>query len=290
MPSLALQPATVPVDTPFPPPNAQALVNFISASLSLSGLDDLKGVVVSTHEPPAADRDKLWCLRDPSSQRALGLYAYNGGWLPVPAIIPSGEDEPAGAKKGELFFNTKLNALRFFNGEAWTTNVSQSGATEKRPDPASTPIGYIFFDTDINRELRMTARGWTTVEGGVGDIKMVNLARAEDALAVNPGWVVFSEMTGRFPLGAGDSEGDFGPQAEGGVALDEMKLTWSAKGRSASGGAREATATFLSSLTLNGVEALADGKKLDAPTALLTDRKINLTPPYKALVFLRKEF
>lgn len=288
MPTLALQPATVPLDAPFPPASAQALVNFVAASLGVSGLDQLRGVVISTTEPAAADRDKIWCKRDPSSQRPLGLYAYNGGWLPIPFVVPSGEREPAGPVKGELFFNTTLRALRFFDGAAWTTSLEHSGDTASRP--TDVPLGYRYYDTTIGRELRMTASGWSTVEGGVGDVKMVNMASVDDARAVNPGWVVFAEMEGRFPIGAGAV---LSPQATGGLDLAQMKLTWSAEGLSAQGGSREANTSLLASLTLNGakVSAAPTGSSgYPAPTALGSPRTTDLTPPYKALIFLRKEY
>lgn len=285
MPIIALQPATVPVDAPFPPANAQALVNFIAAYLGVSGLENLDGIVVHHVEPPAADRDKLWLKLVGEGGRALGFHAYAGEWQPVPFILPSGEEEPAGARLGELFYNTKLGALRFYNGAVWTTNLHHAGDTASRP--ASPPAGYLYFDTTINRLLRFTVHGWSTFDGGIGDIKMVDFANVEDALAKNPGWTVFASMAGRFPLGPTD---DIVPQAEGGVTIDEMKLDWSAQARSAQGGAREANTSFVAALTLNGVEARADGTAYPALTRLGGDKTVNLKPPYKALIFLRKDF
>lgn len=285
MPTLVFQPATVPVDAPFPPANAQALINFVTAYIGLSGLETLSGVLVSATEPPAADRDKVWVKRDGSSGRALGLFVYNGGWLPVPFILPSGEAEPAGGKLGELFYNTQLGTIRLFNGSAWTTNFHHTGDTAARPE--APPLGYLYFDTTINRLLRFTARGWSTYDGGLGDIKMVDLANVDDALAKNPGWVVFLPMAGRFPIGPSD---DLAPQAEGGATLAELKLDVDAKRLSAQGGVREANATFISELTLNGVVKNAFGTAAPAPAAIGSTSTLNLQPPYKALIFLRKDF
>ncbi len=285
MPALALQPATVPGDEPFPPANAQALINFVCAYLGISGLENLTGVVVSSAEPAAADRDKLWAKLDASNGRVLSLYAYNGGWLPLPVIIPNGETPPAGGKLGEVFFNTTIKALLVFDGTSWTTNTAPASTSTNRP--TDVPSGYVYFDTTIGRMLRLTESGWTTYDGGVGDVKMVDFATVEEALAQNPGWAEFTPLSGRFPIGYSE---DLPPQSEGGVTLEELALTWSAQGRSASGGGREASASFLASLTLNGTEARADGTSMAALTKLGADKTVNLKPPYKALIFLRKEF
>ena len=286
MPSIALQPTTVAVDAPFPPANAQALVNFVSANLRLSGLENLTGVVISAETPVAADRDKVWAKRDAQSNRVLGFYAYSGGWLPMPAIVPSGTEEPGGAKIGELFFNLTLGALRVYDGTAWTSNFTPAGTTAARP--TAVPIGYLYLDNTLGRIIRYAgSAGWTTNDGGIGDVKMVDFATEALALEKNPGWSIFSNMAGRFPLGA---TAEIVPQEEGGIALEEMQVEWSAQGRSASGGTREATASFIGELTLNGVSARADGTKYDALTAIGAAKTLKLTPPYKALIFLRKDF
>ena len=286
MPNIAIQPGTAPVDAPFPPTSAQALLNFVAAYLGVQGLETLTGVIISATEPAAADRDKVWVKNDAVSDRALGFYVYAGGWQQVPFIIPQGDTEPAGAKKGELFYNTKLNALRMFDGTSWTTNLWPSGTTASRPSDVGS--GYLYFDTDIGKLLRKTAQGWSTFEGGVGDIKMVDFADEAAATEANPGWSVFEPLRGRFPIGAnGDN---LVPQQEGGTTLDEMQLTWSAKRRSASGGTREASATFIAELTLNGVAKTADGTKADGLSDIGSESTINLKPPFKALIFLRKDF
>ena len=286
MPNIALQPTTVAVDAPFPPANAQALVNFVSANLRLSGLENLTGVVISATTPGAADRNKVWAKRDAHSNRVLGFYAYSGGWLPIPAIVPSGTEEPGGAKIGELFFNLTLGALRVYDGTAWTSNFTPAGTTAARP--TAVPLGYLYLDTTIGRIIRYAgSAGWTTNDGGIGDIKMVDFADSVAALDNNPGWSVFAAMAGRFPLGATET---IVPQEDGGVDLEEMKVEWSAQGRSASGGSREATASFIGELTLNGVSARADGSAYPALTALGAAKTVKLTPPYRAVIFLRKDF
>lgn len=283
MPALSLSPCSAPGDAVFPPPNAQALLNFVAAYLDVSGLEDITGVLISETEPTAADRDKAWLKRDAGSQRVIGLYVWSSEWVPVPFIIPSGSQEPAAPKRGEIFLNTETNALRFYDGVKWTTNLWPSGATADRPENPA--VGDLYFDESIGRLLRRVAAGWTTVDGALGEVRMFD-GSEEEATTRNPGWTVFAELAGRFPLGASE---DYAAQTNGGVLLDEMELEWAAKRRSASGGSREATATFLAELTLNGIAKTADGTKSDDITAIGSAATINLKPPYRALIFIRKE-
>jgi hypothetical protein len=284
MPSIVIQPTTVPFDAPFPPPNAQALANFVAASVRISGLETLTGIIVSTSEPTAVDRDKAWLKQDNVSLRVLGLYSYVGGeWTAMPVALPHGESGPAGAKAGELFWNTAKKAVEIYDGVGWTTYLGHAGTTDKRPEGVRP--NYRFFDTTIGRELRWTGSAWTTTDGALGDVKMVDYADTETALEHNPGWEVFAAMAGRFPIAPND---DISAQSEGGQKIEELKVTWSAKGRSAEGGAREAGASFLASITINGNEARADGTKMAGLTDIGSERNLNLQPPYKALIFLKK--
>jgi hypothetical protein len=285
MPILALHPATPPVDTAFPPPSAQALLNFVAAYTQVTGLESITGVVVGSSTPSAADRDKVWLKLDPASSRALGLQVFNGEWTPIPVIVPAGEAAPASARAGELFYNVTLKALQVYTGSEWTTNLQPTGDRASRP--SNVPVNYLYLDTEIGRLLRSTPSGWTTLDGGVGDIKMVDFSDPETALRYNPGWSVFAALNGRFPLGFSDT---YTAQSEGGTTLDQMQLRWAAQGRSASGGSREATASFIAALKINDVEKRADGTKYDSLTSLGSDQTINLTPPYRAMIFLRKDY
>lgn len=285
MPNIVVQPATVPLDTAFPPENAQALLNFIAGYLQFSGLETLKGIIVATTEPAADDRDKAWIKQDAVSLRTLGIFTFVGGeWAAVPVTLPTGEEEPVGAKKGEMFFNTKLNAVRIHDGTGWTTNFwHQCSSTDR---PASARPNYIIFDTTINRALRWTGSAWTTLDGAVGDLKMVDFADTDTALTNNPGWEVFAAMAGRFPVASSD---DLSPQSEGGAtSIDELKVKWAAKGRSAQGGSRDADASFIASISFNNVEAKADGTKMPGLTDIGTEKTLNVQPPYKAVIFLKK--
>ena len=145
-----------------------------------------------------------------------------------------------------MFFNTKIAALKLFNGTVWTTNFFHSGDTASRP--SGVPVDYLYFDTEIHCLLRYTAQGWTTFDGRVGDLKMVSGISIGEAEARNPGWSVFSEMNGRFPIGASD---DIAYDQNGGSTLDDLKLTVATVGHSAQRGNQEQA--FVSKITINGV-------------------------------------
>lgn len=275
MPSLAIQPAVVPNDAPY----SQSLVNFIAAYISVSGLETLKGIVASITVPVATDRDKVWLKLDPSG-RALSLYAYRGDWIQLPLIAPTGENEPASPKTGELFFNTAISALKVYNGSVWTTNFFHAGATADRP--TEVPVDYLYLDTDIDCLLRYTSQGWTTFDGRVGDVKMVSGISIEEATTSNPGWSLFNEMNGRFPIGASD---DVAYGQNGGATLTDLKLTVATVGHSAQRGNQEQP--FVSKITINGVPG-ATGSANSAATNASTE--VDLKPPYRALLFLRKDY
>lgn len=278
MPIIALQPATAPVDAPFPPANAQAMLNFIAAYTQISGLETLSGIVVGTTTPAATDRDKAWLKLDPASNRAIGFFVFNGDWVAIPIIPGTGDAPPANPQKGELFFNTTFSALQIYTGSQWTTNFFPSGTTHDRP--TGVPVNYLYFDTDINRLLRSTTQGWTTFDGAVGDIKMVDSFDVNDALTKNPGWSEFTAMANKFPMGSSDT---YGPTVEGG----RDTIAWSAKGTSAQGGNRESPA--IGAISIDGTEIASKANLNNTPTAL-DSASFKILPPYKAMIFLRKDF
>ena len=221
MPTIAIQPATAPVDAPFPPASAQALLNFVAAYTQVSGLENLTGIIVGKDTPGANDRDKAWAKVDAATNRTLGIWVFNSGeWVPMPLIVPSGTT-PTSPRKGELFLNS-ASGLQLYNGSSWTTNLFPMGATADRPKSAA--VNDLYFDTEINRLLRNTTQGWTTFDGAVGDIKMVDAQDLNDALTKNPGWVDYTSITGKFPMGY---SGTYGPTTEGGGS----PVAWTEIGR-----------------------------------------------------------
>lgn len=278
MPNLAIQPATAPVDAPFPPASAQALLNFVAAYLQVSGLQNLTGVIRSTTTPVAADRDKAWLKLDPANLRPIGMFVFTSGeWIAVPLVVESGDAKPAGAKKGELFYDAQ-SGLQIYDGSQWTTNTFPSGTTADRPK--GVPVNYFYLDTDIARLLRYTTQGWTTIDGAIGDIKMVDTTDEDDAELKNPGWTVLTGMGGKFPIGAST---DYGAGTEGG----RSSIAWSAKGTAAAGGSRESPA--IGAIAIDDKEIVSTPNRNNTPTAI-DSGTFKIIPPYKALIFLRKDF
>ena len=276
MPTIAIQPATAPVDAPFPPASAQTMLNFVAAYLQIAGLENLTGIIVGKDTPAASDRDKAWVKIDAATNRALGIYVFNGDWVPMPLVVPSGT-APQSPRTGELFLNT-LGGLQIYDGSKWTTNLFPMGTTASRPTGAA--VNDLYFDTDINRLLRNTTQGWSTFDGAVGDIKMVDAFDVDTALTNNPGWSEFKSMAGKFPLG---SSSDYGPTSEGG----RDTIAWSAKGTSAQGGNRESPA--IGAISIDGTEIASKPNLNNTPTAL-DSASFKIIPPYKAMIFLRKDY
>jgi hypothetical protein len=122
--------------------------------------------------------------------------------------------------------------------------------------------------------------GWTTLDGAVGDIKMVDTTDLEDALTKNPGWSEFAPMAGKFPIGAST---DYGASTEGG----RDSISWSAKGTSAAGGSRESPG--IGAISIDGTEIASRAQLNNTPTTL-DSASFKILPPYRALIFLRKDF
>lgn len=268
-----LKPATVPPDVPLPT-SATQLVNLVAHYLSLEGLAGLQGVIISDTEPAVTDRDKAWVKIDPANGRAIGLFRYSGGWKQLPLVPESGENEPANPRNGEVFYNTKAKALKGYLDGAWTTELWHKGTKSERP--TGVPLGYLYFDSDIKRLLRWTANGWSTVDGCIGELRMFGGISVSEAEERNPGWSVYAAMSGRFPVGQND---DFDLNTDGG----RDKVAWSAKTHSAAGGGRDQG--VLAEISIDGTAATGSANSQSTKTG-----EFSIIPPYRAVIFMRKEF
>lgn len=270
-----LLPGTVPEGTEVPN-TSQKLINFVAAYMRLTGLSGLQGVVISSTEPVASDRDKIWCKIDSGSNRAIGLYRYLGGWNQLPAVPLSGEAEPANPRPGELFYNTNEDSIKSFIDGQWTTELWHRGSTSDRPDSA--PIGYLYYDTTIQRLLRYTSQGWSTVDGCIGQLMMLSGVSVDTALERNPGWVVYTALGGRVPMGYDGNEYTIGE--EGG----RESFDWSANGNAAQGGSREQG--LIHTLSIDG-DAFAAAA---GPAGSSGSGTVSILPPFHVVLFMRKEF
>ena len=258
------------------PDTPQKLINFVAAYISLSGLSGLTGVVIQSTEPAVSDRDKAWIKVEPGSGRAIGLYRFLGSWVQVPVIPLSGESEPASPQAGELFYNTTAKALKAYLDTGWTTELWHKGATSARP--TGVPTGYLFFDTDIKRLLRYTSQGWSTVDGCIGEVRMMDGVTTDEATTRNPGWSVYMALGGKFIVGYDGDEYSVGE--EGG----RQTVAWSATGNAAQGGSREQG--LVNNLAIDGESFTASsGASGSAKTG-----EFDIRPPYHTVLFIRKDY
>lgn len=87
----------------------------------------------------------------------------------------------------------------------WIIFFPAHGTTAERP---ASPDDYqMFFDTSINTMLIYERSAWRTADGSPGDVKFVTAADLATALTNNPGWIEYTAMRGRSPMGAGTGVG-----------------------------------------------------------------------------------
>jgi hypothetical protein len=278
MASPVLTPGTVPGDLSLPA-NMQQLINAAAAYLSVAGLDNLEGVIISETEPDTTQRDLAWIKQDPASGRAIGLYVYVGAWTQVPVVVGSGTAEPSNAQAGELFYRTDLNCIEAYVGGAWTTELWAKGPTTSRP--ATPAVGYVYYDTTINRLLRYTSQGWSTVDGSIGEVKMLTGLTEDQATANNPGWNIDYSFGGRVPIGEDGVTGDYTIGTQGG----QESISWSASGNSAQGGSRDTA--LVGNLTINGQAVNPATGNGNGNTV---NNSFDILPPYKVVIFMTKAF
>jgi hypothetical protein len=166
--SLTVVPASLAPDTPFPS-NLQQLINAVAANLTVTGYESVEGLVISSTEPTADQRDGVWLQTDQTSGAPLQFSHFNSGaWQALPSKM-------------------------------------SYGLTDGRStDPAD---GEQYFDTDLSIALVYERNTWRTLSGTPGDIKHVRATTLAAALTANPGWKEFTEGRGRTLAGAGAGAG-----------------------------------------------------------------------------------
>jgi hypothetical protein len=280
MADLILKPGTVPVDAALPD-SVQRMINMVAAYTQIDGLSGLQGVIISGTTPVTTDQDKAWIKLDTGSGRAIGIYRYLGGWQQIPVAVGTGASEPGAPVIGEIFYNTDSKALKIYTLEGWTNEFSHKGTTVKRPE--GVPVGYNYFDTDISRQLRYTAQGWSTVDGAIGTIAMFSGLTTSEAELRNPGWYIWQELAGRFPMG----------YSEGSVALGSLG---GRESFSFSGSAGKTNGQSGGELAMNGLSI--DAKQIGGTGALVSysgattsfNGTVNTVPPYLAVIYMRKSY
>lgn len=72
----------------------------------------------------------------------------------APLTLPITPDDPASATKGTLYFNTSLNAIKYYDGNDWIEvasgglSISAANAVQTSSSAPSNPsLGSMYFDT-----------------------------------------------------------------------------------------------------------------------------------------------
>lgn len=146
------------------PGNAQALLNFVSAYVLITGSGDIGGINYGSNEPSPENRSYPWWKTNPDGN-PIGMYNWNGSaWVTVSTVV-------------------------------------QNGPTSSRPVDAAAYTQY--FDTTIGVMIIWTGARWITLSGSPGDLKFVTAATIDSALVLNPGWIQFDTANGCVLGGAG---------------------------------------------------------------------------------------
>lgn len=278
--SLTLQPASVPADTTTPS-TLSAWLDFITQFMRIAGSEDLTGVVIGASTPTIAQQGLLWAKT--ASGRFISVNAYNGEWLPMPAIARPVTSATITAipQAGEVVVRTDRGyAVEAYIGGVWTTVRPGRGATADRP--TGVPDGYVFHDTTIDRPLRWNESnsGWTTVDGCVGEMRMTYGVSESETLARNPGWSVVSATAGGFPRGA---DGTAGTGVASGRGTFNITVT-----RGTDAPDNNTGANYVTQVAVDGTSPTAPGTASMPGTATSVDVPIN--PLAFGVIFIKKDY
>jgi hypothetical protein len=264
---------SLPEDTRWPTKVSQ-LVLLFKEIMSITGAEDLEGLIISETTPPVADNEKIWA-KVTAAGRVLGFYFYQGAWKPVPTLLQSytREDLPSEAQDGEMVQLADFGeGVAIYRDGQWTSLLIPKGKTSDRP--SAPPTDFRYYDSTIKRDLRWTGSAWTTLEGGTNETRMFTDRALDSLLEEWPGWVAYTGLAGRVPVGEGD---DYTAGTTGG----RESFTWKVSKRNVD---IDTDFIALTQITLDGNEG-------DAPNnaGYGDEYEVNIMNPYKVVIFLRKE-
>lgn len=275
MATLTLKGATPPEDAKVP----GSLVRWVALFeqlFSIEGAEDLSGVIIQETAPDPADSGKPW-LKISGTGVPLGWYAFaSGAWTPLPFVVPTVETLPVTPQANQTVWHE--GALKIYRDGAWTTNSFERGSTEDRP--ASPPVDYIYFDTTINRLLRYASAGsWTTLDGCLGEGKILLGVSEEEAETRNPGWSAYALAGDKFLRVAGTETGvgDTGGREE---------FKWSATRQNVDSGGG---AVVLDNVRIDGQYDKSAAKPSDSENVFGEEFSVNTVPPFLGVILIRKE-
>lgn len=89
----------------------------------------------------------------------------------TPVVPPVLTSDPSGGIEGAIYFNTSINALKFYNGTNWV-EISQAGGATAASSirtlstaPSSPEKGDVYFDTAENVIKMYNGVSWSDVGG-----------------------------------------------------------------------------------------------------------------------------
>ncbi len=92
----------------------------------------------------------------------------------TPVVPPALGSDPANAVRGAIYFNTNINALKYYNGTTWEEigagggggGSSTATAIQALPEAPSSPIqGQVYFDTQERTIKTYNDSIWYDVAG-----------------------------------------------------------------------------------------------------------------------------
>jgi len=122
----------------------------------------------------------------------------------TPIAPPALSSDPATGAVGAIYYNTSLNALRYYNGTIWTTigvaEAQAASSIQALPTAPSNPaVGAVYFDTQERTIKTYNGIVWYDVAGpkeilkhthtGSGDVDAVQFGEyvEEDLVFANNG-------------------------------------------------------------------------------------------------------
>lgn len=242
--------------------------------MSITGAESLEGLIISETTPPVADNEKLWA-KITAAGRVIGFFFYQGAWKPVPTVLLSydRDDLPAEAQAGEMVLLTDNGGgVAVYRDGQWTSLMLPKGKTVDRP--AAPPTDFRYYDSDLKRDLRWTGSAWTTVEGGLNEVRMFTDRSIDTLLDEWPGWVAYTGLAGKFPLGQGEDNA-------AGTTGGRESFVWKISKRNAD--------IDTDYLAVTGI--MIDGIEGDGPNnaGYGDENTVDIMNPYLAVIYLRKE-
>ena len=142
--------------------------------------DSVRSILVQPTEPTGASANDLWVKVSSTTNRPIGIYAYNGSSWKVLSQTNTGDTDgrPTDAVAGETYYDTDINVMLMYTGSAWVTQDGSPG-----------DIKFVYLDNGIYTG----ANGYT------------------EAVRLNPGWEEFSNVKGKSIVAVDESDTeDFG--------------------------------------------------------------------------------